>query len=248
MVENTSRRQRIPAIDLARGIALIAMAIFHFGWDLENFGLVHKGMTLEPQWKYFARAIASSFLVLVGISAWLAHNNGLNRKTFIKRMIIVGGAALLITIATFFATPNGFIFFGILHNITLSSLLVLLFMRLPVLLLAPIAIFTLTAHLWARTSLMDHPVWWWSGLSQITPKANDYVPIFPWFGWVLVGLIIAKMFNRKSLWNKLSSIECSGPVSRLLRLLGQHSLLFYLLHQPIMIGLLYTYIKLIAGT
>ena len=134
MVENTPRFIRIPAIDLARGIALIAMAVFHFGWDLENFGLARKGMTLELHWKYFARAIASSFLMLVGISAWLAHNNGLNRKTFVKRMIMVGGAALVITIATFFATPNGFIFFGILHNITLSSLLVLIFMRLPVLL------------------------------------------------------------------------------------------------------------------
>ncbi len=116
---------RIPAIDFARGIALVAMAIFHFGWDLENFKIVREAMTLEPQWKYFARTIAASFLALVGLGAWLAHQNGLATRTLAKRILFVGGAALIITIATFYATPGGFIFFGILHNIALSSLLIL---------------------------------------------------------------------------------------------------------------------------
>ena len=123
---------RVPAVDLARGIALIAMAIFHFAWDLENFGIARAGLTIEPQWKYFARSIASSFLMLVGISSWLAVHNGFSNKSFAKRMAMVGGAAAIITIATWFATPNAFIFFGILHNIALSSLLILLFIRTAV--------------------------------------------------------------------------------------------------------------------
>ena len=244
----TESKLRVPAVDFARGIALIAMAIFHFAWDLENFGIARAGLTIEPQWKYFARSIASSFLVLVGVSSWLAHHNGFSKKSFAKRMAMVGGAAAIITIATWFATPNAFIFFGILHNIALSSLLILLFIRLPLALVIAAAILTFSAPYWAKTPMLDHPIWWWSGLSQLIPKANDYVPMFPWFGWVLTGLALARFFEKFSGWQKLAKHQLTSPPMKLLRFFGRHSLVFYLLHQPIMIGLIYAYVKLIAGT
>ncbi len=235
---------RIPVVDFARGIALVAMAIFHFSWDLEDFEIVREAMTLEPQWKYFARAIAASFLTLVGLGAWLAHHNGLALHSLIRRMLFVGGAALIITIATLYATPDGFIFFGILHNITLSSLLILLFLRLPIPVITICAIIVISAPWWARTSLLDHPVWWWSGLSQITPKANDYVPIFPWFGWVLVGLALAKIFSNWKVWSRLSHVTLDSHISILLQFFGRNSLIFYLVHQPVMIGAIYIFVKI----
>ncbi len=238
---------RIPVLDAARGVALVAMAIFHLGWDLENFGLARPGMTLEPHWVYFARSIATSFLILVGIGAWLAHNNGFNRKSFTKRIIMVGGAALLITVATYFATPDNFIFFGILHNITLSSLLILLFMRWPIFLLVPTALTIISAPLWARSPLFDAPWWWWSGLSQTLPKANDYVPLFPWFGWVMIGLIIARLLDKHNGWEFLSRISCADIFSTIMRFFGNNSLVFYLIHQPILIALVFIYARFIAG-
>lgn len=237
---------RIPAIDVARGVALVAMAVFHFGWDLENFGIARPNMTLEPQWTYFARSIAASFLMLVGLGAWLAHHNGLAVYSFAKRVVFVGGSALIITIATYYATPDGFIFFGILHNITLSSLLILVFLRLPLLVIIAFAALVLYAPYWARTPLLDGPIWWWSGLSQITPKANDYVPVFPWFGWVLAGLALAKLFSAFDIWQKLAQFEFSGAIGKMLRFFGRNSLIFYLLHQPVMIGMLYVIVKLAA--
>ena len=247
MDSKVDRRLRIAAIDLARGVALVAMAIFHFGWDLENFGLVREAMTLEPQWIYFARAIAASFLMLVGLSAWLAHENKFNKRTFIKRLLYVGGAALVITLATLYATPNAFIFFGILHNIALSSLVILLFMRMATKYVAIAGLIVFSAPYWARTAWLDNAIWWWSGLSQITPKSNDYVPMFPWFGWVLLGLALAKLFSRWEIWGKLSGFQIEGPIGKTLRFFGRYSLLFYLVHQPLMIGLLYAFIKLSAG-
>lgn len=249
MRQNMSKpTARIPFIDFARGIALVAMAIFHFGWDLENFGLARAGMTLEPQWKYFARATAASFMMLVGVSTWLAHHNGFNPKSFLKRLAMVGGAAAVISLATWFATPEGFIFFGILHSIALSSILILLFTRLPTAILFPAALFILTAHFWARTPLLDDPWWWWSGLSQIVPKANDYVPVFPWFGWVVLGFAIAKLFNRMNIWQSIAKWQFSGATGKLMSFFGRHSLVFYLAHQPILIGLVYAWVKLTAGT
>lgn len=240
----SSAHLRIPAIDVARGVALVAMAIFHFGWDLESFGIARPNMTQEPQWVYFARTIAASFLTLVGIGAWLAHHNGLAAHSLAKRLVFVGGAALIITIATYFATPDGFIFFGILHNIALSSLLILAFLRLPLVVIIAFAALVLSAPFWARKPLFDGPVWWWSGLSQITPKANDYVPIFPWFGWVLAGLALAKLFSSFDIWPKLAQFEFNGVIGKILRYFGRNSLIFYLLHQPVMISILYVIVKI----
>lgn len=239
---------RFIAIDVARGIALIAMTIFHFGWDLENFGIARAGMTLEPQWKYFARAIAASFLVLVGVSAWFAHRNGINKRSLLKRVALVGGAALVITIVTWFATPNSFIFFGILHNITVSSVLVLLLLRAPWWICLGLALVFFIGAFQFASSSFNAPWVWWTGLNELRPQSNDYVPLFPWFGWVLVGFGTAKLADFLGVLEKLSSGTANSVPAKFLAIIGRHSLIYYLLHQPIMIGLLYVWVKLIAGT
>ena len=124
-------RGRIDAIDIARGVALVAMAIYHFTWDLEFFGYVPPAMTAVGGWKLFARCIASSFLFLVGVSLFLGHARGIRWKGFLRRLAMVAGAALAITLVTYIAVPTGFIFFGILHQIALASVLGLAFLRLP---------------------------------------------------------------------------------------------------------------------
>ncbi|WP_273795314.1 heparan-alpha-glucosaminide N-acetyltransferase domain-containing protein, partial [Brucella intermedia] len=53
-----SSRIRLGRIDIARGIALITMAVYHFGWDLEFFGYMAPGTTAHGGWKLFARCIA----------------------------------------------------------------------------------------------------------------------------------------------------------------------------------------------
>ncbi|OQM75624.1 heparan-alpha-glucosaminide N-acetyltransferase domain-containing protein [Manganibacter manganicus] len=91
---------RIEAIDLARGVAMGAMAAFHFAWDLEYFGYAPVGMTREPRWTLFARSIASAFLFLVGVGLFLAHRRGLRARSFLKRLTKVAGAAFLVSAVT----------------------------------------------------------------------------------------------------------------------------------------------------
>ena len=67
---------RIEVIDLARAVALVAMVVFHFTWDLEHFYYVEPGLTEVGGWWIFARCIASSFLFLVGFSLVLANGRG----------------------------------------------------------------------------------------------------------------------------------------------------------------------------
>ena len=74
--DRPGQRARIELVDLARGVALVAMAVYHFTWDMEFFGYVQAGTTAVGGWKLFARCIASSFLFLVGASLFLAHGDG----------------------------------------------------------------------------------------------------------------------------------------------------------------------------
>lgn len=231
-------KSRIEPIDIARGTALAAMAIYHFGWDLEFFGYLDAGTTAHGGWRLFARAIASSFLFLVGVSLVLAHEKSVRWRSFAVRLLMVAGAAAAISLVTFLAVPGGFIFFGILHQIALASVLGLVFLRLPPLLTLAVAALVVAAPFYLRSPFFDHPAWWWVGLSSRNPPSNDYVPLFPWFGAVLAGIAAAKIARAAGFLAWLSGfhpVRWAAP----LKLAGRHSLAVYLAHQPILISLVW---------
>lgn len=229
---------RIDLIDMARGVALIAMTIFHFAFDLELFGFQKPGFTAQPHWKYFARAIATSFLFLVGFSLYLAHAQWIDWASWRVRMLKIVGAALLITVATYVATPSQYIFFGILHAIAFSSIAGLLFIRSPVLLTVTCAIAVFLIGQGFETPLLDHWTFWWTGLSAAPIMSSDYVPVFPWLSASLLGIAAAKLATQYKLLEKMSVYRAGGKPALLLRFLGQNSLVYYLLHQPVLIALI----------
>jgi len=229
---------RLEIIDLARGIALVAMTIFHFAFDLELFGAKEPGFISQPHWVYFARCIASSFLILTGFSLFLAHAEGVNWSKWRWRLSKIVGAALIISIATYFATPNQYIFFGILHQIAFASVVGLLFLKLawPILIALGACFYFLPKFF--KTELLDAPIFWWTGLQKIIPISSDYVPVFPWFSAVLFGIALAKIVSNLSFIEHIAKWQFSAAPFRLLKFMGRNSLAYYLLHQPVMIGLL----------
>ncbi|WP_027061372.1 DUF1624 domain-containing protein [Mesorhizobium loti] len=227
--------KRIVAIDIVRGIALLAMASYHFTWDLENFHYTDPGLTAFGGWKIYARCIASTFLFLVGVSLFLAHGRQIRWTGFWKRFAMVAVAAIAISAVTWFVTPGGFIFFGILHEIALASLLGVAFLRLPALLTLLVAAVIIVVPFYVSLESFDHPWLWWVGLSAINPRSNDYVPLFPWFGVVLAGLAVAKLASTSGLLQRLASLT-PGRWANPLLFIGRHSLAFYLIHQPILFG------------
>jgi len=231
---------RIAAIDIARGVALVAMAIYHFTWDLEFFGYVPAGMTAVGGWKLFARCIASSFLFLVGVSLFLGHGRGIRWRGYWRRLAMVSGAALAITLVTYIAVPGGFIFFGILHQIALASVLGLAFLRLPAIITLLVAAAVIAAPHYLRSPFFDDPWWWWSGLSENRPRSNDYVPVFPWFAAVLFGIAVTKLAASAGMLAKLAALRIPGwtwPLS----FGGRHSLAVYLIHQPVLIACIWMF-------
>lgn len=225
-------RIRAPALDSARGIAVIAMVIYHLYWDFGHFGLISADVSFDPGWRLFAKSIAASFLLIVGVGLELATRGGVRWRPFLMRLAKVFSAALLVTIGSWYAFPDSYIFFGILHCIALSSVLALLFLRFPAWALALAGALVYALPLYFRTHALDAPVFDFLGLSMIIPASNDYEPLFPWFAWVLWGLALGKL--------RLPLLEprpVAGPPT-LLERIGQWSLPIYLVHQPVLFGAL----------
>lgn len=232
----STRAARIPALDVARGIAIAAMISYHFMWDLYFTGFWSINAATDPVLRLYAKGIAASFLGLVGISLVLAHGNGMQWRSFFKRLGMVVAAALVVTIGSYLAFPESYIFFGILHCIALSSVLALPFIRAPLWVVIA-SIIIAFAMPWAfASSVFEAPWALWLGLGIIPPLSNDYVPIFPWFGFVLAGI---------ALWRSLPEAPADtqrwqpdGSIGRILVFAGQHSLFIYLTHQIVLLGIL----------
>jgi len=227
---------RLIALDLARTLALVCMVIFHFTFDLALFGFLPAGTMSEPFWYYFARMIAGSFLFLSGVSLWLAHGKGIRWRAFWFRFGKIAAAALLVTVMSLWFTPGGPIWFGILHAIAAASLLGLLVLRLPWPVTLALAA-TIFATAWAYQSPSFDPIWLvWTGLADSRPMMADYTPLFPWAAPALAGVAFARGL-RIDRW----PTRTPSPWFHALTFPGRHSLIIYLIHQPILIGLFNAY-------
>lgn len=239
-------QSRLPFFDVLRGIALIAMTIYHFTWDLEFFGWILPGTITQPGWTIFARCIATSFLFLVGVSLFLAHGDGIRWQGFWKRLLQIVAAAVVITVATYIAFPQAFIFFGILHAIAVFSFLALAFVRLHWIFAAAAA--TAIFAVWQTTTaeFFQTPFLSWVGLSPVPPISNDYVPVFPWLAATLAGVAATKILAQLSVLRRVGLTSLPEIAANPLTFIGRHSLVYYLLHQPVMLGLLWVFTA-IAG-
>lgn len=235
----TVARTRFAVVDIARGVAIIAMVAYHLCWDLSYFRFIPADVGYDPAWVLIARSILAVFLFLAGISLVLGHGNGIRWRSFWRRWVFVVAGALAITVATWFAFPQSFVYFGVLHAIALFSLMGLAFVRTPLWLAVVVAAIVIALPFFYSDPLFNEKAWSWLGFWQVPPPANDLVPVFPWFGAVLIGIIAARLVLASNLVSRLAAIAPSGRLPRLLAVLGRWSLLIYLLHQPILLGLVY---------
>src|SRR5690606_18242083 len=126
----------------------------------------------------------------------LAHGHGIRGKAIGKRLLQICTAAAASSLLTWFISPESFIFFGILHQIAWASVLGLLFLRLPAFLTLIIAALVICAPIYARAEVFNHIWLAWVGLSSVPIRSNDYVPLFPWFGAVLIGIATAQLAEK----------------------------------------------------
>jgi uncharacterized membrane protein len=229
---------RVDAVDCARGLALIGMAIYHFSWDLADFRLVSPLVPFTPPMRLLSHGVASVFLALVGVSLALAHRDGLNRRAFWRRLMIVAGAAALVTLGSVVFAPGEGIFFGILHCIAVASLLAAPFVTAPAWASLALGLAAIVAPFFVRSTLFDPPWLLWLGLGEALPNTLDWRPLLPWVGVVFLGLGVARLLGFLAKLTSPGRWRALSAAGRAICFAGRHSLSIYLVHQPVLIGLL----------
>lgn len=229
-------RRRIPAVDAARGAAIVAMAAYHAMWDLAFLRLVAVDLFDDPLWLAARTAILGSFLFLAGLSLALAAEGGPDWARYRRRLALLAAAAATVSAMSYALFPDSPIFFGVLHHLAVASVLGPAFLRLPPALTMLLGVAVFAVGDMVALPLFDQPWLRWVGLMTFEPNSNDYVPVFPWFGVVLVGIAAGRALPRGGLlagWH-----PAAGP-GRALAWMGRRALAIYLIHQPLLFGALW---------
>jgi uncharacterized membrane protein len=235
-------QRRYWEIDAARGLAVILMVFFHLMWDLSYFRVTDVNV-FSREWQVFARSIGATFTLLLGLSLALRREReqiaGLKGwLPFLRRGLWVFGFGMLVTLATYVTIGAGFVVFGILHLQGLALILAYPFVRLPASVtgLAALSVFALGSYL--NTLVAPFPWLIWLGVPEQSRAMVDYYPLLPWFGAALLGVMVAKLLYPSGVREfNLPAVEDMGSI-QLLRFLGRHSLVIYLVHQPLLIAAL----------
>ena len=233
----TAEINRVDAVDFARGAALVGMAAYHLVWDLADFRLAPPDAPFSPAMRLLSHAVAIAFLAIVGVSLALAHKDRLDLPRFWRRIATVAGAAALVTAGSYLFASGQLIWFGILHCIAVSSVFALPFIRARAWATFLVAAAAIAAPSLVHASAFDWPGLQWIGLGDALPNTLDWRPLLPWGGFVFLGLAVARLpwalpwLMRPERW------RAKSRPAAFLCFAGRHSLLVYLVHQPILIGL-----------
>jgi len=230
---------RFPAIDTLRGIAILAMIAYHFAFDLRFFRLIRADFESDPFWLGARAAIVASFLLLVGVSLVLAERAQVPLAAFAKRIAIIAACALAATIASYAIFPATFITFGILHFIALASVLARPLASRPRLALL-LGLAALAAGLALSHPFFDARATSWLGFTTRKPATQDHVPLFPWIGVVLLGIVAGHALAARA----FAPIAALARAPRWLRWAGRHSLAIYMVHQPVLMGAIWLALRL----
>lgn len=233
-----SHSPRLPLIDALRGFAVAQMIVYHFIYDLAYFGWLGVAMHRDQPWIGWRTAIVSQFLLLVGVSLVLRLAHKPDWRDFWRRWAQVAGAAMLVSLGSWLMFGPRFIYFGILHFIAAALIIARLLAPLGAWNLLLGAAAFVTWLLYRDPAFNSTPANIVGFVTQ-KPRTVDYVPLFPWLAVVLVGLGAAALWQRRDfalapLWQQVTARP-----PRLLVWLGTWALTAYLLHQPILIGLLW---------
>jgi uncharacterized membrane protein len=217
---------RIWEIDFFRGVAILLMVVFHLVVDLKDF----YGFPLDYLqgfWYYEGKLSAIMFMLLAGISTCFGRN-------VLKHGLRVFGWGMVLTVITYIYYPHMYIRFGILHLLGSSLLLYYFIRKLPSKVMAVLSIvIIIVGNVFIRMDV-DSPFLFPLGLTTANFMSMDHYPLLPWSGVFLLGVVTGRILygTRQSLIVKPYKFET-------IEFLGRHSLLIYLIHQPIMIMILY---------
>ena len=204
------------------------------GFDLDY--LLGVDVVKNPVLQYVMDHCGMSFVLLSGLCATIG------RRSF-RRGLQVFGCGLLITAVTggmyLLGMADRFIiiWFGVLHLLGVCMMVWPLFQKLPVWALAVLGVAFAALGFWFDTLLVACRWLIWLGLKYPGFTTGDYFPLLPGLGWFLLGACLGKLLYREKR-SLLPGFPAENPIVRFFRWCGTHSLWIYLIHQPVIYGIL----------
>lgn len=233
------------SLDALRGTAVLWMTCFHFAFDLNHLGFIQQDFYRDPLWTLQRTCILSLFLLCAGFGQAVAVHAGQTWDRFWRRWLQIAACAGAVSIGSALMFPNSWIYFGVLHGMAVMLLVCrataawgrwLWPAGLAVVLLG---VYAPQVHAMLQLgSAWDHKVLNWLGLISRKPITEDYVPLLPWLGVMWWGMAAGQWVlarGRMAAWDEATR---TWPVVAPLSWLGRWSLSWYMLHQPVLIGLL----------
>jgi uncharacterized membrane protein len=225
---------RVVEVDSVRGIAIVMMLVYHTLFDLVFLGMIPSVLYLLPV-VLFQRTIGVLFVLTAGVALTLSESrNEEGYERHFLRALKLAAAAAAITIATWVVVPDSFITFGVIHMLALSTLIAPLFFKLGKW-NAILGLAIMVMGLLVVGTVVDMKFLFWLGFPYPSYTALDYYPMLPWFGVVLLGMGLGSAIFPDG---KRRFVLPGLPLMGQLAFLGRHSLKIYILHQPVILGIL----------
>lgn len=227
-------KSRIWELDALRGVCILCVIVVHFLFDLSFFG----GLDLTlPAWYVFLQEYGGAiFVVLSGVCVTLGSKS-------VRRGLIVFACGMLITAVTYGMYRLGMsgmdvvVKFGVLHLLGVCMLVYPAFKKLPPATLTVLGLVIAITGYAIRGIIVPQHWLFPLGLTYEGFTSSDYFPLFPQLGYFLIGAAIGKTAYREKRTFLPGAFQ-QTPVARFFCWCGRQSLFIYLLHQPIVYGLL----------
>ena len=243
-MEKRNLKERVWLLDELRGLFILLMVLYHLCYDLVFiFGVSIPAFQWESV-RWLQLLIAGLFVFISGVACHYSRNN-------LKRGLICFGFGMVMTLATYLVLPSQLVVFGILHFLGLAMLLFAILWPL-VRYVPPLLGLILCAGLFFLTFNTQSGYWGMRGWEISLPQglyttsflfplgfpaagfqSSDYFPFLPWLFWFFGGAFAGVYVhgNRLPAWTY-------RPHSRVLAFLGRNTIYIYLLHQPVIYGVL----------
>lgn len=234
------KKQRIVMLDTIRGILILLVVLYHLLYDLNDIYGVYTPFFYTAGMALFRNVFVGMLVFIAGFSCNLSHSN-------FKRGIKTFLCGMLITVVTYVFMPEERILFGILHFMGAAMLLYALtaqaLSRIP----AGVGVL-LSAALFFGTFRLEYGYLGIGSFGVNLEKmpdnilflilgfpskiySADYYPLMPWFFLFLTGTFCGRNIKNR----KIPQILCRN-ICPPLSFIGRHTLLIYLLHQPVIYG------------
>lgn len=244
--ETEALNKRYFLLDSIRGICILGMIIYHTLFDIVAFFGVPVTEAMVTAIDVVRDFGASCFICLAGICMHFG-------KRPLKRLALISAAALIVSLVTFITVPEMPVIFGILTFMAGASLIMIPLQKhldkIPGSIGAVVSfiLFFITFEVrhhyagWYFIRLFDYPEAFYRnyftaaiGFPFYGFATSDYYPLLPWIFMFFFGFFLWKVMRKSERLMKILDFRIP-----FLEKIGKVSLYIYVLHQPVVLGILF---------